>query len=649
MSKSHSRLWLLSITAAVLATAPPILRADEPVRDARPFRIVVVDEETGRGVPLVELRTVNHIRYVTDSNGVVAFNEPGLMDQKVFFWIKSHGYEYPKDGFGFAGTAVDVAPGGEARLKIKRVNIARRLYRITGQGIYRDSLLTGVPTPIREPVLNGQVLGQDSAMNAVFQGKLHWFWGDTSRPSYPLGNFHMPGAVSDLPDRGGLDPSKGVDLTYYADENGFARPTCEMPGEGPTWIGGLIVLKDDQGRERMFANYAKIKPPMTVYERGSVEFDPEKNEFVKRLEFGGEAGDEGEDLVGHTFLHRDGDAEYVYYCTPYPLVRVPADPEKIIDADNREVFTCLKPGTKADEAALDRDADGRLRFAWRRDARILSQRDQAELVKKGELKPEEGLIQLRDVATGETVVAHGGSVYWNDYRKSWVMIAVELGGTSFLGEVWFAEADSPLGPWVFARKVVTHDDYTFYNPKQHPMFDQEGGRLIYFEGTYVTTFSGSKDPTPRYDYNQVMYQLDLADARLALPRPVYRLDDDEAPGGLALAPALSGGPSGRTIAFFAPDRPSEEATVAVVEIDNGAGGSALAIASKDQPDAGKPRFFLLPSGSRLAETEPIYEYSREEDGRRTFGFDSEPGLSDYRRSPDPVGRAWRNPGPAHVW
>lgn len=632
MSSSSARLWSGLVAAILTMTAPPLLRADEPAAGPRPFRIVVVDEETGRGVPLVELRTVNEIRFVTDSNGVVAFNEPGLMGRKVFFNIKSHGYEFSKDGFGYAGKALDVVPGGEARLKIKRVNIARRLYRVTGEGIYSDSVLTGVPVPLREPVLNGQVLGQDSVLNAVFQGKIFWFWGDTNRPAYPLGNFHSPGAVSDLPGRGGLDPAVGVNLSYFVDENGFARPTAKMPGGGPTWIGGLVVLKGADGRERMFANYAKIKSPMSTYERGSIEFDPEKNEFVKRSTFGGEAGEDGEQLTGHTFLHRDGDAEYVYYCTPFPLVRMPADPEKITDPSNREAFTCLKPGTKAEDAELDRDADGRPRYSWKKGARALNQREQAELVKKGAMKPEEGLIQLRDVATGKTVMAHGGSVYWNEYRKSWVLIVVEFGGTSFLGEVWFAEADAPLGPWVYARKVVTHNEYTFYNPKQHPMFDQEGGRLIHFEGTYATTFSGSKDPTPRYDYNQVMYQLDLADPRLALPRPVYRVDPNEAPGGLATAPELPQGASGRSIAFFAPDRPGAEATV------------PIAIA-----DGETPRFFLLPADSTIEGTEPIHEYTGNGDQRRTFGFDVEPGLSDYRRSSDPVGRAWRNPGPAQSW
>ena len=139
------------------------------------------------------------------------------------------------------------------------------------------------------------------------------------------------------------------------------------------------------------------------------------------------------------------------------------------------------------------------------------------------------------------------------------MICVEsYGSTSYLGEVWYAEADTPLGPWVYARKIVTHDKYSFYNPKQHPMFDKEGGRIIFFEGTYTTTFSGNPDPTPRYEYNQVMYQLDLSDPRLALPVAIYT--EPSAPGGPArlITKAQAAGRTCRApaaVAFFAPDRP----------------------------------------------------------------------------------------------
>jgi hypothetical protein len=55
---------------------------------------------------------------------------------------------------------------------------------------------------------------------------------------------------------------------------------------------------------------------------------------------------------------------------------------------------------------------------------------------------------------------------------------------------------------------------TFYNPVQHPSFDEDGGRIIYFEGTYANTFSGNDQQTPGYDYNQIMYRLDLSDPRL---------------------------------------------------------------------------------------------------------------------------------------
>jgi hypothetical protein len=235
------------LLAAVLAAEPE-----------KPFAITVVDAATGRGVPLVELRTVHHVRLVTDSNGIAAFHEPGLMTRTVFFHVAGHGYEFPRDGFGYRGTRVEVSPGGSVTLKVDRVNLAERLYRVTGAGVYRDSLLVGAEVPVKEPLLNAHVLGSDSVMNAVYGGKRYWFWGDTLRASYPLGNFHVPGATSALPGRGGLDPDVGVDLTYFVDDTGFAKATCEMPGKGPTWLTSLVVLPDAKRRERMLGSFVKV-------------------------------------------------------------------------------------------------------------------------------------------------------------------------------------------------------------------------------------------------------------------------------------------------------------------------------------------------------------------------------------------------------
>ena len=57
--------------------------ADGPARAS--FASRSSRREPAAACRLVELRTVNQIRYVTDSNGIVAFDEPGLFNRKVFF------------------------------------------------------------------------------------------------------------------------------------------------------------------------------------------------------------------------------------------------------------------------------------------------------------------------------------------------------------------------------------------------------------------------------------------------------------------------------------------------------------------------------------------------------------------------------------
>jgi hypothetical protein len=83
-----------------------------------------------------------------------------------------------------------------------------------------------------------------------------------------------------------------------------------------------------------------------------------------------------------------------------------------------------------------------------------------------------------------------------------------------LGEIWYAEADSPFGPWGSAVKVVGHDNYTFYNPHLHPEFTAPDSPVLLFEGTYTATFADRPPATPRFDYNQILYRLDLDDPAL---------------------------------------------------------------------------------------------------------------------------------------
>jgi hypothetical protein len=431
-----------------------------------PYVVRVVDADSKRGVPLVELKTTHNVRYFTDNAGLVAIDDAGLLNQEVFFFVTSQGYEFPQDGFGYRGVRLRVEPGASRELAIKRLNIAERFYRITGAGLYQHAVRAGQSTPLKAPRLNAEVVGCDSTQTAIYNGKLYWIWGDTSRLRYPLGNFQVSGATSALFQDGGLDPAVGVDLAIFADDKGFARAMASIPGPGPTWLKGLVAVKDAQGRERLVASYSKIEPPLKPRERGLCEFDPREQKFKKLLAF-----EKSARLIptGHAFRRTDGDEKWLYFGEAVPQMRVPDRYESLIEPSGYQQV-------KAD-------------------------------------------VEFSDAQSAKSVKHHHGSVAWNDYRKKWISIFTrEYGEDSYLGEIYYAEADAPEGPWRNAVKVVTHERYSFYDPKQHPYFSGEAGRYLYFEGTYAATFSGNKDPTPLYDYNQIMYRLDLADARLKAAR-----------------------------------------------------------------------------------------------------------------------------------
>jgi hypothetical protein len=440
------------------------------------FKIMIVDEETGRGVPLVKLTTTNHISCLTDSNGVVAWNEPGLMNRDVYFRIESPGYVFPGDG-----RTIHVTRGGRVKLSIRRLNVAERLYRVTGQGIYRDSVLTGTPVPVRSPVLNAEVMGQDTVRVVPYRGKLFWLWGDTDRSDNPFGNFETTAAASELPSLGGLDPSAGVNLTYFTGTDGFVKPMFPA-AKGLVWMHALMALPDLTRRVRLVARYDVIGKDQRSTESGLAVFNDEKQEFEKLIAFPGPDPAVGPEGIPPLRV-LSGGQEYFYFCSPgpTPVVRVRADWNSIQDLGAYEVFDGVR---------------------WRRKV-FLPPAKQSWL----------------DAETGEPLAAHAG-VHWNQYRKRWIAILQKN-----VGEVWYAEADTPTGPWVYATRIAAHGNYSYYWPVQHPFFDQHGGRVIYFEGTYTDTFSGAVVVTSRYNYNQLMYRLSLDDSRLFLPAPVYRLQD----------------------------------------------------------------------------------------------------------------------------
>ena len=228
---------------------------------------------------------------------------------------------------------------------------------------------------------------------------------------------------------------------------------------------------------------------------------------------------------GHPVLVNAEGRRYFYIMNYHGLERVEADYPHLTDPSKYEHFTCFVPGTTYDTARthLDRTSEGKISYRWKPHTDPLNRRRQDELVRLGKITADEGLWRLRDVESGTLALVDPASVFWNNFRKRWIMIAYE-----FTGGIWFFEGDTPTGPWVYGEKIVSHEHYDFYNVGQHPLFDQDNGRLIYFEGTYTTGFSGNTHETPLYDYNQIMYRLALDDRRLTLPAPVYHLNDRHA-------------------------------------------------------------------------------------------------------------------------
>jgi hypothetical protein len=489
---------LVGSCIATLSVLPTSIAA--PATGPSPyFGIHLVDDQTGRGIPLMELRTVNDIALYSDSAGWVAFQEPGLMRREVFFAITGPGYEYPKDGFGFRGVRLTTTPGATVTVKVKRTIIAERLYRITGQGIYRDSGLLGLPSPVAVPDL---VLGQDSVQAVLYQGRIFWLWGDTNLAHYPLGNFHTTGATSTLPKKGGFQPDIGVPLTYFRDGNHPDRVRAMAPLERPgaIWLFGLLTVPDSNGKEILAAHYSRHKSLSNKVEHGLVRFDDAAGAFQKVMML--DRNNTWRFPRGNAFRVREDGNDFFYFAAPFAHTRVLAAWESVRDPERYEALV------------LDR---ARGTYSWQRAVPPTTQADEQKLFNTGALSLERARYQLVDALSGDAVLMHGASIAWNEFRKKWLLIGVQQGtgkSPSFLGEVWYAEADSPTGPWRKAVKVVSHPGFSFYNPRHHAFLDEQSGRFIYFEGTYTRTFSGNPVATPRYEYNQIMYRLDLSDARL---------------------------------------------------------------------------------------------------------------------------------------
>jgi len=455
---TRNLLAILSLitTASLHAQNPP---------PPQPFRIEVVDGQNGWPVPLVHFRTTHHVDFVTDNAGLIAVDAPDLMNREVYFHVQSDGYELPADGFGYRGVRLKPTPGATARVELRRTMLAKRIGRLTGAGRFvHEQRLAEPPVQPNDSWSENGVFGCDSVLTIAHRGKRFWLWGDTTMAYYPLGLFHSSSATTSLRPLASLEPPLRLRFDYFVDDTGNPRNVAEMPGRGPTWLSGYVSLPDSDGNAKLLATYVKIKPPLEAYEKGLCVWNEETENF-ERLKVLWEQSKSPDDPAsppeGHPTFWDDADGKrWVLFGDPLPKLRCEPTMEAWQDPDAWEV-----------------------------------------------LSPQ---VTIPAASDSTAIRPHRGSIAWSSYGKRWVTVFVQEGGTpSFLGEVWFAEADSPLGPWAGAVKILSHEKYSFYNPRIHADMTEDGSPVLLFEGTYTKQFSGNSIATPRYDYNQILYRLDL--------------------------------------------------------------------------------------------------------------------------------------------
>jgi hypothetical protein len=119
-------------------------------------------------------------------------------------------------------------------------------------------------------------------------------------------------------------------LTYFVDTQGFTREMAHMPGDGRTWIHGLIVVPDKSGRERLYTHYGKIQnfDTLEISARGLAVFDDDAQRFEKVVEIPTSSA-LNRDVPVQNFRKSVAGVEYIYFANPVPLTRVRADVEHL--------------------------------------------------------------------------------------------------------------------------------------------------------------------------------------------------------------------------------------------------------------------------------------------------------------------------------
>ena len=477
------------------------------------FKIRAVDGATGRGVPQVDLVMTDGLRLTTDNNGYIAFNRSGYMNVSDTFTIESYGYA--KSG---GGNTINFTPvlNGSGTVTLARSQIGERLYRATGQNKLDESVNLGVSTNgTNDPLDNtGHVNGQDTQSSVVYKGRLYQFWQDTGIDNDNQGgesgaSYRSTGAVSDLPSNGGLAVDVGSNRTYFTKANGDAREMCpannddgslDFGGSGLFWLGSPMVVQDSGGNEKLVAVYAVINGADRAGKtNGFAVFNDAKGYFDYVSSFDTPASGIGANVNGNA-VATFGNQKYFIGASAGGLVRVKATYADVTNINSYEAYTPLKPNTTYTDAALfqattltasdiNKDGGGNVLWTWSNTVKPLGGTTLNTLIGNGWIPRANNPFNYEDRdSAGNYKNFNSIAMAYNPYRRAWTAIAQEYLGN----DVWYAEAQSPTGPWNYAKDITTHGrqdrNYTFYNMAQHPEFTKDG-QYLYYEGTYTMGYA----------------------------------------------------------------------------------------------------------------------------------------------------------------
>jgi hypothetical protein len=328
--------------------------------------------------------------------------------------------------------------------------------------------------------------------------------------------------------------------------------------EDNTWVGSLTVLRN-VSEERMYLTYVCPNTQLqglALWDDSDEVFRPVRGSGYDMRYSGAQWVQRVKPSEGKHLGDAEGDGyekqteEYAYYASTFATTRVRASFNAIENPAAHEVFTPCGPRGQCN-VSMDSSS-----WTWRRgnlgraDAGPGEQwepfgpNDEAAAIKAGWLPRSAARMQTVDRATGKALVGLArGSINWNAHRNAYVLIADQMGlgqqtaiddRRSKYGELFYCEAPTVTGPWKYCDRIITHNvtGASCYNPLQLPWLDEEEGRVIYLACTYTSMSSGNDGPkdrvcdfdmyggqhcavaVPRYEYNNVVFRLDVDQVRL---------------------------------------------------------------------------------------------------------------------------------------